>query len=254
MLLETLEVFLANDCSWARTAQALHLHVNTVHYRIQRIEALPAGTCPASTSVPRCSAADTDRSSREVDVDVRRLDPRRDGDADIDAEFLDGLPGDQRDQPVRTGLDLHLGGHIVDAYGGHDPGERVAYGGGHTVRYRMHTRGTLLRERRQTHPVDHAVPRAVPIHTQPTAVRPPANGLRTHTRLVASDGASASLCAIHRADRCVGADTRRLDIEGAVAGAELATNVSSVMLPRPVRMAPGARSGPAGSNRVSCPV
>jgi DNA-binding PucR family transcriptional regulator len=40
MLLETLEVFLANDCSWARTAQALHLHVNTVHYRIQRIEAL----------------------------------------------------------------------------------------------------------------------------------------------------------------------------------------------------------------------
>ncbi|GGV10216.1 hypothetical protein GCM10010260_56110 [Streptomyces filipinensis] len=24
--------------SWARTAEALHLHVNTVHYRIQRIE------------------------------------------------------------------------------------------------------------------------------------------------------------------------------------------------------------------------
>ncbi|WP_371648979.1 MULTISPECIES: PucR family transcriptional regulator [unclassified Streptomyces] len=40
MLLETLEVFLAHDCSWARTAEALNLHVNTVHYRIQRIEAL----------------------------------------------------------------------------------------------------------------------------------------------------------------------------------------------------------------------
>ncbi|WP_030690406.1 PucR family transcriptional regulator [Streptomyces globisporus] len=40
MLLETLEVFLAHDCSWARTAEALHVHVNTVHYRIERIEAL----------------------------------------------------------------------------------------------------------------------------------------------------------------------------------------------------------------------
>ncbi|MFF0558574.1 PucR family transcriptional regulator [Streptomyces sp. NPDC004266] len=40
MLLETLEVFLAHDCSWARTAEALHVHVNTVHYRVERIEAL----------------------------------------------------------------------------------------------------------------------------------------------------------------------------------------------------------------------
>ncbi|WP_329624963.1 PucR family transcriptional regulator [Streptomyces sp. NBC_01255] len=40
MLLETLEVFLAKDCSWARTAEALHVHVNTVHYRVERIEAL----------------------------------------------------------------------------------------------------------------------------------------------------------------------------------------------------------------------
>ncbi len=40
ILLETLEVFLAHNGSWARTAEALHLHVNTVHYRIQRIERL----------------------------------------------------------------------------------------------------------------------------------------------------------------------------------------------------------------------
>ncbi|MGW6416803.1 PucR family transcriptional regulator [Streptomyces sp. NPDC055055] len=40
MLLETLEVFLAHDCSWARTAEALHVHVNTVHYRVERIETL----------------------------------------------------------------------------------------------------------------------------------------------------------------------------------------------------------------------
>ncbi|MGW4276813.1 PucR family transcriptional regulator, partial [Streptomyces seoulensis] len=37
-LLDTLRIFLAHDGSWARTAEALHLHVNTVHYRIQRIE------------------------------------------------------------------------------------------------------------------------------------------------------------------------------------------------------------------------
>lgn len=40
MLRETLEVFLANNCSWTRTAEALHLHVNTVHYRMERVEAL----------------------------------------------------------------------------------------------------------------------------------------------------------------------------------------------------------------------
>ncbi|AWZ05224.1 PucR family transcriptional regulator [Streptomyces sp. ICC1] len=40
MLRETLEVFLANNCSWTRTAEALHLHVNTVHYRIDRVEVL----------------------------------------------------------------------------------------------------------------------------------------------------------------------------------------------------------------------
>ncbi|MFD6921955.1 helix-turn-helix domain-containing protein [Streptomyces sp. NPDC059944] len=37
-LLETLEIFLACDGSWSRTAEALHLHVNTVHYRVQRVE------------------------------------------------------------------------------------------------------------------------------------------------------------------------------------------------------------------------
>ncbi|MEU6508319.1 helix-turn-helix domain-containing protein [Streptomyces sp. NPDC046942] len=39
-LLGTLETFLACDGSWARTAQALHLHANTVHYRVERIERL----------------------------------------------------------------------------------------------------------------------------------------------------------------------------------------------------------------------
>lgn len=40
MMLHTLEVFLAHNCSWARAAEALHLHVNTVHYRVRRIEQL----------------------------------------------------------------------------------------------------------------------------------------------------------------------------------------------------------------------
>ncbi|MGW3013390.1 PucR family transcriptional regulator [Streptomyces sp. NPDC001219] len=40
MLVETLEAFLAHHGSWARTAAALKLHVNSVHYRIQRIESL----------------------------------------------------------------------------------------------------------------------------------------------------------------------------------------------------------------------
>lgn len=40
MMLHTLEVFLAHNGSWARSAEALHLHVNTVHYRVRRIELL----------------------------------------------------------------------------------------------------------------------------------------------------------------------------------------------------------------------
>ncbi|WP_432020813.1 PucR family transcriptional regulator [Streptomyces sp. 1222.5] len=39
-LLDTLETCLACDGSRARTARALHLHVNTVHYRVERIERL----------------------------------------------------------------------------------------------------------------------------------------------------------------------------------------------------------------------
>ncbi|MDH6134055.1 hypothetical protein P3T37_003454 [Kitasatospora sp. MAA4] len=39
-LLATLVTFLDHDCSWARTAESLHVHVNTVHYRIRRIEEL----------------------------------------------------------------------------------------------------------------------------------------------------------------------------------------------------------------------
>ncbi|PYC87356.1 transcriptional regulator, PucR family protein [Streptomyces tateyamensis] len=39
-LLGTLDSFLRHDASWSRTAEALHIHVNTVHYRIKRIEEL----------------------------------------------------------------------------------------------------------------------------------------------------------------------------------------------------------------------
>ncbi|MFG3026055.1 helix-turn-helix domain-containing protein [Streptomyces sp. NPDC048254] len=46
VLLSTLETFLACDGSWARTAEALHLHVNTVHYRMQRVEHFTCATCP----------------------------------------------------------------------------------------------------------------------------------------------------------------------------------------------------------------
>ncbi|WP_329491794.1 PucR family transcriptional regulator [Kitasatospora sp. NBC_01246] len=39
-LLDTLDAFLRHNASWAKTAEALHIHVNTVHYRIKRIEEL----------------------------------------------------------------------------------------------------------------------------------------------------------------------------------------------------------------------
>ncbi|NUU25758.1 MAG: hypothetical protein HOV68_30270 [Streptomycetaceae bacterium] len=39
-LVETLRAFLECDASWQRCAERLHLHVNTLHYRISRIEQL----------------------------------------------------------------------------------------------------------------------------------------------------------------------------------------------------------------------
>jgi len=39
-LRETLSTFLDHNGSWARTAEALFVHVNTVHYRIERVEKL----------------------------------------------------------------------------------------------------------------------------------------------------------------------------------------------------------------------
>lgn len=39
-LLRTLDTFLRADGSWSRCAQAMHVHVNTVRYRVQRVEEL----------------------------------------------------------------------------------------------------------------------------------------------------------------------------------------------------------------------
>jgi hypothetical protein len=39
-LVATLEAFMSCSGSWSRTAEALHLHVNTVRYRIERVEEL----------------------------------------------------------------------------------------------------------------------------------------------------------------------------------------------------------------------
>lgn len=39
-LVHTLDIFLRCDGSWTRTAKALHVHVNTLRYRIQRVEQL----------------------------------------------------------------------------------------------------------------------------------------------------------------------------------------------------------------------
>ncbi|MDT8913860.1 helix-turn-helix domain-containing protein [Amycolatopsis sp. PS_44_ISF1] len=40
LLLDTLENFLAANGSWTRTAELMHVHVNTVHYRIERVQQL----------------------------------------------------------------------------------------------------------------------------------------------------------------------------------------------------------------------
>lgn len=39
-LVETLDSFMAHGCSWVRTADAMHMHQNTVRYRIGRVEEL----------------------------------------------------------------------------------------------------------------------------------------------------------------------------------------------------------------------
>jgi DNA-binding PucR family transcriptional regulator len=36
----TLELFLGSGCQWQATADALHVHVNTLRHRLQRVERL----------------------------------------------------------------------------------------------------------------------------------------------------------------------------------------------------------------------
>lgn len=50
-LVATLRAFLSCDRSWTRAAEALHVHVNTLRYRIGRIEALTGKPLSETTSV-----------------------------------------------------------------------------------------------------------------------------------------------------------------------------------------------------------
>ncbi|WP_439946025.1 PucR family transcriptional regulator [Streptomyces sp. BBFR109] len=98
-LLNTLRVFLAHDGSWARTAEALHLHVNTVHYRIQRIEHFTGRDLSRLRDRLDLWAAllchpdqDDDRSAAAVrrDGDRSATNARRDGDRSATTARRDG--------------------------------------------------------------------------------------------------------------------------------------------------------------------
>ena len=47
-LRHTLRIFPRTNGSWTRSAELLHLHVNTPRYRIARIEELTGASCPGS--------------------------------------------------------------------------------------------------------------------------------------------------------------------------------------------------------------
>jgi DNA-binding PucR family transcriptional regulator len=49
-LLQTLATFLANDGHWRRTATELHIHHNTLHYRLQRVSRLTGRPIESMTS------------------------------------------------------------------------------------------------------------------------------------------------------------------------------------------------------------
>ncbi len=49
-LLETLAAFFANDCHWRKTAAALHIHHNTLHYRLDKIAQLTGRSVDSAES------------------------------------------------------------------------------------------------------------------------------------------------------------------------------------------------------------
>lgn len=98
----TLETFLAHDGSWSRSAEVLHVHVNTVHYRLQRIEQLTGRDLSrlADRLDPRTALlCRPDARERPlpgpVDMNVRRLHAGRRLDAHHEPEVLDRLPRHQ---------------------------------------------------------------------------------------------------------------------------------------------------------------
>ncbi|MEE4022469.1 helix-turn-helix domain-containing protein [Gordonia sp. PKS22-38] len=72
-LLRTLTVFLDEDCSWNRTAARMHLHVNTVRYRVSRIEALTGRDLSTTADRSDLFLAIACLPGRSA---VRRQDPR----------------------------------------------------------------------------------------------------------------------------------------------------------------------------------
>src|SRR3954467_11217916 len=105
--------------------------------------------------------------SDPVDVYVRRLHAGGGLHADLEAQFLDGLAGQEGDQAVRARLGLDLGSDVAELDRGDDAGERVADRGVGDVPLAVARPGQLDRERGEVPAVDEPPSRLVAVSCHP---------------------------------------------------------------------------------------
>src|SRR5438445_10657694 len=78
--------------------------------------------------VARASPIAATLSTRQLDVDIRRLDHCDRGHAWLEIQVVDGLTSQERDKAMRAGLDLDLGCDAVLYDARDDAGKAVAVG------------------------------------------------------------------------------------------------------------------------------
>src|SRR5437016_8343513 len=126
-----------------------------------------------SADVARASPIAATLLTRQLDVDICRLDHCDRGHAWLEIQIVDGLTGQERDKAMRAGLDLDLGRDAVLYDARDDAGKAVARG---LLDGRLAPVAALgLGDRREGFAIDEALPARAAHRDEPAVLDPAAH-------------------------------------------------------------------------------
>src|SRR2546423_355001 len=164
--------------------------------------ALARPTVPARSSAVTTRARIGTSAPRQLDDHVRSFDHGDRANAGGEAELVGCLPGNERNEPVRAGLNLDLRHDAILDDASHDARKVIARGspdGG----FRFQLRRVRHHVARELPRIDHALAACRPDGRQPTAVGQASNAVDADTQqlgdlanLIGSDTRNSSICAV----------------------------------------------------------